>query len=432
VSAAQADANLARDPQLPQRDLLLDAGAVAERLAARLGSTGPVRVSACARLRTKYRIGRSLRVLHRVRIEGRDYTVAARAFADGKSRGAFERALPGATTDCAPLRPVLHDAGIDTVFWTFPNDRRIRGLRVLQDIPPELAQLLAPSWTHSRVLAYAPEKCATAQCLDEEARVLAYAKVYAADDGLRARDVYLALAERMTTEAAHVACPRVLAYVEEYRLLLLTPAVGLRVADLRGADRLRGYARLGAALAALHSLPPPDFLPSFRRLNIDRIQQAAHIIGRARPDVQQAAGALADELELRRATSDAPLVWLHGDVHTKNGILQDERLTLIDLDQAATGCAAAELGSLLAGLFYNALVGLLSHSSARDLGNAFLFGYAGARALPTAAEIRWHTAAALLAERALRAVNRVRPEGLARLAELLRAAHVMLHQGGTR
>jgi tRNA A-37 threonylcarbamoyl transferase component Bud32 len=431
VSATLSHIQLARDPRLPQRDRLLDAGAVAERLAARLGCAGPVRVSACDRIRVKYRIGNSLRVLHRVRIAGRDHIVAARAFTDGESRRAYERAR-NITTDCAPLRPVVHDASIDTVFWTFPNDRRISGLRALQNVPPELAQRCAPTWTHSRVVAYAPEKCATAQCLDKGARVLAYAKVYAAEDGRRARDLYLALAAHMLTEATRVGVPRVLAYDEGYRLLLLTPAAGRRVAELRGADRARGYRRLGAAIATLHSLPAPDFLPPFRRLDGERIQQAARIISRARPDVRRAACALADELAGQSEAADAPHVWLHGDVHAKNGILQGDRLTLIDLDQAATGHAAAELGSLLAGLSYNAIVGLLAPSDARDLGNTFLFGYAGVRALPTPAALRWHTAAALLAERALRAVNRVRPQGLARLPELLYAARTTLRQGGAR
>jgi aminoglycoside phosphotransferase (APT) family kinase protein len=421
--------SLARDPRLPQRDLLLDAGAVAERLAARLGSRGPLRVSACARVRAKYRIGHSLRVLHRIRVAGREHVVAARAFAPGESRQAYERAST-TSSDCAPLRPVVHDPEIDTVFWTFPNDRRIAGLRALEDVPHELARLCAPTWTHSRLVAYAPEKCATAQCLDEAARVLAYAKVYAGADGRRAHAVYLALAERGANEAARVAFPRALAYAEEYRLLLLAPAEGLRVADLRGADRPRGYRRLGAAVAALHELTPPAALPSFRRLHVDRLHQAARLIGRARPDARRAAHALADELVRRYEAPAAPHVWLHGDVHAKNGVLRGERLTLIDLDQAAQGPAAAELGSLLAGLSYNALTGLLSRADARTLGNAFLSGYASLRALPAPAALRWHTAAALLAERALRAVNRVRPEGLACLVELLTEARAVLRTGG--
>jgi Ser/Thr protein kinase RdoA (MazF antagonist) len=126
---------------------------------------------------------------------------------------------------------------------------------------------------------------------------------------------------------------------------------------------------------------------------------------------------------------DAPRVCLHGDVHPKNGILRGERLTLIDLDQCGTGDAAADLGSLLASLTYGRITSGASRTSTKSLGEAFLSGYESARALPARASLRWHTAAALLAERALRAVNRVRPEGLARLRELLAAAFDVLGEG---
>jgi len=52
------------------------------------------------------------------------------------------------------------------------------------------------------------------------------------------------------------------------------------------------------------------------------------------------------------------------------------------------------------------------------------------RSLPRGDEIRWYTAAALLTERALRAVNRIRPEGLAVLDRLLDEAFSEL-RGGT-
>src|SRR5947209_583657 len=182
MSAVLSTTAMAPDPRLPQRDLLLDEREVARRLSSSLALGGRLDVSACERVRTKYRVGDSLSVLHRVRVEGRDHIVAARAFAPGESRRAFERASHAAI-ECAPLRAVVHDAELETVFWTFPNDRRLAGLRILREVPPELASLFAPAWTRSRLVAYAPEKCATAQCLDAESRVVAYAKVYAGDEG---------------------------------------------------------------------------------------------------------------------------------------------------------------------------------------------------------------------------------------------------------
>jgi tRNA A-37 threonylcarbamoyl transferase component Bud32 len=428
MRAEHSTVSLAHDPRLPQRDLLLDEREVARRLSASLGLKGRLQVSSCERVRAKYRVGDSLRVLHRVGVEGRDYTVAARAFQAGKSGRAYERASRAAV-ECAPLRPVLHDAELETVFWTFPNDRKLSGLGLLRDAPSELARLFAPEWTHSRVVAYAPEKCATAQCLDDESRVVAYAKVYAGDEGRRVYETYGELGRQLSSGSAALMLPRALAYDDARRTLLLEAVEGSRVADLGAEELPRGYYRLGAALAALHALRAPEGLPAFERLTPARVKQSALVVGAARPDVRREASLLVEELMRRFEPSDGARVCLHGDVHPKNAVARRGVFTLIDLDQCAAGDAAADLGSLLAGLVYGDITAGASQSSAKSLGEAFLSGYASVRALPSAGSLRWHTAAALLAERALRAVNRVRPEGLARLRELLAAASDVLRAG---
>jgi hypothetical protein len=421
---------MAHDPRLPQRDLLLDEREVARRLSASLGLEGQLTVSACERVRTKYRVGDSLRVLHRVRVEGRDYTVAARTFNGGGSRRAYERAALTAV-ECAPLRAVLHDAELETVFWTFPNDRRLTGLRALREVSTGLARMTEPAWTHTRIVAYAPEKCATAQCLDEESRVVAYAKVYASDEGHRIFKTYLALGRQLKSEpeGSALMLPRALAYDDTHRTLLLEPIEGQRIADLCTEELSRGYYRLGAALAALHSLRVPEGLPAFERLTPARVRRAALVVGEVRPDVRREASDVADELARLQEPSSVERVCLHGDVHPKNAIARGDSFTLIDLDQCGAGAPAADLGSLLAGLAYADITGGAAPSSSKTLGEAFLSGYESVRALPPSRFIRWHTAAALLAERALRAVNRVRPEGLAHLRDLLASAFDVLKEG---
>ena len=427
MRAGHSTVTFAADPRLPQRDLLLDEAEVARRLSASLGLRGRLPISACERVRTKYRVGVSLRVLHRVRVEGRDYTVAARAFAAGESRRAYERAARVAV-ECAPLRAVFHDAELDAVFWTFPNDRKLARLEVLREVPTELARLFTPEWAHSRVVAYAPEKCATAQCLDGRSRVLAYAKVYAGEEGRRVYETYRALGRQLSSGSAALMLPRALAYDDARRTLLLEPVEGARAADLNAEEMPRGYYQLGAALAALHSLRAPEGLPAFERLTPAHVRQAASAIEAVRPDVRREVSRLAEELTRFRGPSDESPVCLHGDVHPKNAVARGGVLTLIDLDQCAAGDPAADLGSLLAGLTYGRITSGAARPSARTLGEAFLSGYSSARALPPARSLRWHTAAALLAERALRAVNRVRPEGLARLRELLAAASEVLRE----
>jgi Ser/Thr protein kinase RdoA (MazF antagonist)/Arc/MetJ family transcription regulator len=429
MRAEHSAVGMAHDPRLPQRDLLLDEREVARRLSASLGLKGRLPVSACERVRAKYRVGESLRVTHRVRVGARDYTVAARAFAAGESRRAYESAARSAV-ECAPLRAVLHDAELETVFWTFPNDRRLAGLGLLRDAPPELARLFEPEWTHSRLVAYAPEKCATAQCLDDGSRVIAYAKVYAGGEGRQIYETYRALGRQLSSEGAALTLPRARAYDGARRTLLLQPVEGTRVADLDAEELPRGYYRLGAALAVLHGIRVPEGLPAFERLTPARVRQAALVVGAARPDARHEASPLVEELARCWEPSTEARVCLHGDVHPKNALTRGGSFTLIDLDQCASGDAAADLGSLLASLTYDEVTKWRTRSSSRALGEAFLSGYASVRALPSTSSLRWHTAAALLAERALRAVNRVRPEGLARLRELLGAASEVLRKGG--
>ena len=70
---------LALDPALPQRDLLLDETLMAEYLSRLVASYGDFGIRDCERLRTKYRVGTSLRVLYEVSGNGQSYRIAARA-----------------------------------------------------------------------------------------------------------------------------------------------------------------------------------------------------------------------------------------------------------------------------------------------------------------------------------------------------------------
>ena len=318
---------------------------------------------------------------------------------------------------------------METVYWTFPNDRKITNLSVLASPPESLANLSESRWTRSHVVAYAPEKCVTAQCLNKKGELLAYAKVYS--DGERCnRQIFDALWKSISSEKSNLRIPRSLAYSEEHRTLLIEPLDGRRLAELNDHERVNGFRRFGAALAALHSIPIPDDLPPFTRLDSDRLQEAARIIEHARPYVAELAGNLARELCERRNNLTEPTVCLHGDVHPKNGILKDSRVALVDLDQAGTGPAAADLGSLLAALRYSRCVGFISYADERELIAAFLCGYSEARELPKQDSLRWHTAAALLAERSLRAVHRIRGGGLKRMGDLLLDSWRLLTEGG--
>jgi Ser/Thr protein kinase RdoA (MazF antagonist) len=184
-------------------------------------------------------------------------------------------------------------------------------------------------------------------------------------------------------------------------------------------------------LALLHSLPVPAHLSEFPRFTNSHMQLAASTIGLVRPELAQLASELCDTLCKQKNELNEPSVCLHGDVHPKNGILLEKGVALIDLDQASVGPPAADLGSLLAALRYDRHIGLLTETAERILADTFLTGYQQFGMLPEPESLRWHMAAALLAERSFRSVSRIRLAGLQCLSELLTDAQCLL-AGGDR
>jgi aminoglycoside phosphotransferase (APT) family kinase protein len=425
VRAALPTLALAPDPAVPARDVLLDRAEMAERLAVLMGADGPLDVDHCARGRVKYRVGGSLRVVHELEISGTRFLVAGRTFPDGRSEKVYERALATARP-VGPLHGVAHDPELEAVFWTFPNDRKVSTLHELVPHTDTVSRLLGRPIARTLLAAYAPEKAATAACFDELAgRPVAYAKVFADAGELAAsRRAHTAVFDALGSFSSTLRVPAVLACDEEQQILVVEAVEGRRVDTLRGPEHLEAMRRFGAALATLHSLPAPPGVAPFTRLEPSRQAPAAELVGRARPDLAAAAERLAGALAFEAPAAVEP-VCLHGDVHLKNGLLQARRIALIDLDQVGLGPAAADLGSAMAAIRYQALVADEAARGAR-LQRALLDGYASLRELPDAHALRWHVAAALLSERALRAVNRIRPEGLARLGAVIADARAAL------
>jgi aminoglycoside phosphotransferase len=389
---------LAPDAAVPHRDALLDGQLVGRLLTGRLRAEP---VGSCRRAYVKYRVGESLRVVYRV---GPHY-VAARAFARGASHDAYRRAVATAVP-APPLRAVVHVPELDAVFWAFPNDRRLTTLPLLSGRSGTLDRLVGRPRVTPRLVAYSAEQSASAECADEDGRVVAYAKVHVGDGAERERR---SLAEARAACSGCLGVPRVIGTTALDGAIAVEAVEGRRL-DTLGPDELpAALHRAGAALATLHERAP---LPGhrFARLDLERLAGAVGVIARARPDAEPAAAALLGRLLDRRDDATGPPVALHGDANLRNAILDDGHVTLIDFEDAAAGPAAADLGQLLARLRAAPVAGGEQ---------ALLDGYASVRPLPGAAALRWHTAAAILARIALPAVSRVRPPILARLRELL-------------
>jgi aminoglycoside phosphotransferase len=425
VSSSQVA--LASDSAVPQRDHLLNLDDMASRLSQRLGSSGSLAFRSCEREFVSYRVGKRLRIVYRVGIDGEEVRVAASTFRSrSRSRRAYQAALERSPAS-GKLRPVWHDAELDSVFWTFPNDRRIANLGPINDVTEDLGQLLDGRWTASRLVDYYPETSAVVRCLDDSNRVIAYAKVHAGDDGERTLGAQRALVRAAKGSGLRIANP--LAYSKRHRTLVVEEMSGPSIGMLKGAGLLKGLGAYGAALATLHSLPLVDIRASGGSA-LDRLRRKASGICSVRPDVEPSVSMLLDELSRRweRAAGDPVLV--HGDTNENNAILQDGRVALIDFDRASIGSAGADIGNFLGLLRYFRALDIISPGSQGRRAASFVSGYSSVRPLPPPDSLQVHISAAL-AERAFRAVTRVRPRALVHVPALLSEANTLLHEGAS-
>ena len=409
---------LAPDAAIPRRDAVLHPQSFADALAEYLGRIGrPVQVTAGRRLRARYHVGRSLRVLHEVDVDEKRFLVAARTFPRDPvdiARKARDLAVP--TRALPPVIPLLE---LGAVAWVYPNDRKLKGLA---ELATTIAALIERDRVELELVSWAPERSVTVRCETPHA----YAKAYAEPTAAREHRFHEELGARLGA-SDEVTIPRVLASGAD--VLVVEAGAGRSLATADSSDAVRAYARYGRALARLHSLAPPPDAESFERFEPVRLGAAAALIGRARPDAGDAATTLARELAERRPER-ATRACLHGDAHPKNVLDDGARITLIDLEQVSAGAAVAEIGSVLAVLGYRALTGRLDEETAERCRNAFLEAYGDEGPLARAPAIAWHTAAALLTERALRAITRVRDDGLHCLPAVLRLAKATFSREG--
>ncbi|MDH4147779.1 MAG: phosphotransferase, partial [Acidimicrobiia bacterium] len=430
----------APDPAVPARDRLLDAGFMAAHLARTAGARGPLDLGGCRIRRAKYRIGESLRVVHEFDLDGTRYIVAARTFPADRIEAAAAKGLRRARPVAGgALRSVWADPELGAVFWTFPNDRRLDNLRELFAPPPTISAGIGRP-ARFELVEYAPEGSATARVSDNAGTVRAYLKAYHGRDVAALASRYDAVASQLVEAGAPLRTPRALAWDPTRALLALEPLPGVPWSQLGPARLPDAFGRLGAACAAMHDLSPERLasaaawsrpapaLGLFGRLAVPRVLNSARLVGRARPDVEALCAELATGLAAGPPRALAPDVVLHGDLHPGNVLVDGDRLNLIDLDQSGIGPAAMDLASLLARLRFESLVGARDTADARQLRQAFLAGYGERRRLPATGELAWYEAAALVAERAMRAVNRVHPLGLIHLQPTLEEARRILEE----
>lgn len=393
--SADDQALVARDPSLVGLPLLLDEERMRERLAREMPGLA---IGAVRAHYLRYKPATSCLVAYRVELEGTEVAVHALAW-QGQDESRFRKAesrrpAPG------PLGAGLWCwRDVPAMVWAFPNDLDLRSLRRLASdigrgkLLAELARERPTLQTGAiHPLAYKPGRRFAGQLLGVggEQAVL---KLYS-----RSAYASRAATEDRITSGSVLRLPQLLGRSERHRAVLLEWLPGVMMGDLlRGSTVPTGaLERTGMALAELHAQAATGLPERLAEADGDGLLALADTIALLVPERAEVTAELARRLQ-RRLAERTDCVPVHGDLHAKQIVVDDAWIGLLDLDRAARGARAEDLGNLLGHIERDEALGRIPVGRSDEIAAALLAGYRrGGGVQPSIEELALERAAALL------------------------------------
>ncbi len=383
------DAELvARDDALPGLGLVLDPGRLVEMLRQRRPTIeGPLRYSYL-----RYKPGVSALVGFRVRSGDQEIDFHARAH----RRDTPEKlGLPGRGKKASSF--VDTEQGV--VVTPFPYDRRLPSLRRFADqrCRQRLFRRLfpdRPEWEDVAVeqLRYKPERrfvgClridGTPAAVMKLHRTAAFAQANSAAKYLESRGT-LRLPARLGRSSRHGLV------VSEW---LDGDLLDCSLAD--PAFDLRHLNRVGDALAELHAQPACRMESLSREQEIRSLVDVVEGVAMLSPRLARYARTLAHKVANRLAEQRPRRKAIHGDFYPKQIVLAEQQVGVLDLDEAACGDPATDLGNFRAHLWASVIRGELSEQAAESAAEELVEGYRRPRHAKTLRRVDLYAAANLL------------------------------------
>lgn len=449
---------VANDPALPQLAQALDVSALRTCFTDQVIGAPGWRVQRCHIERAKYRPGRSVLIGYRLELHHaatgvmQTQRVCAALYS---AREADERARAAARKsylNAGPVKPFAHVAQLAMLVWAFPNDRKLHALAMIADADRMAAALrasiVAARWGEQArvaeighvIVSYFPEHTCTAKLsvavdvggMRQQWQV--FAKTRYDDVGARTKRIMDALSASRAACANEVGYARALAYDSNWRMLwqegVAAPTLHDRI--VQGATSARVMARVGAALAALHTTAIADqasagvLQPGAGAL---RLRGAHATLAASRPRSALSLERCVERLLALAPEQDHERGLIHGDLHSKNILVSADQVSFIDLDRVGYGSPLAELGALIAELHHRALQ---RHSDPAEPIAALCAAYqARARWRVAPSALAWHVAGALICERALRCVTSLKPGAAEDIEKLIMLAEALAHEAGS-
>lgn len=372
LSAADA-ALVQREPVLPGLPLLLDLDAFSSTLRQILPG---LEIDAVRATYVRYKPRTSCLVAYRLVHNDGELDLYARAYplaARGKLHKA--RQPPGGGGLGAGITVLEEQA---SVIYIFPHDRKLDSLVRLADAGqrrPLLAKLLPgrPELWRATIhrLRYKPERRYVAQLVSETGPQ-AVLKVYDATNYGPAAGRNKAFGNQ-----GPLRFSQRLGRSNRHRILALewVPGRPLNEAILSQDFKVSKVAAVGAALAELHAQQPKRLAHRSRQVEISTMVSTGAGIAAICPGLARPAFCLVRHMIADLRLAPGLSVPIHGDFSADQVLLASDGVTFLDVDEAARGDPAADLGTFIAKLEVEALSGALPYHRLARVVDELLDGY---------------------------------------------------------
>ncbi len=387
-----------RDVALPGLEKLLDADAFRDVLQAAADMT-----IASVRLRyLRYKPTQNCLAAYTLNVGGAEVDCHAKAYRlDDASKLAKAEARADIGGPLGQGRFVWPHAGIEVC--VFPNDNKLDSLPLLADAArregflrrhlPDQPDL----WPGTvRTLAYKPERRWVGS-LEVNGEPRAVCKLHGGPGFEAAR----ARAKRFVPgDVLHL--PPLLGRSKGRRVLFFDWLNGDVLSRLILDPEFGPAAlqRVGVALWELQQQDVPALPPRLHEPVVGAAIELSEFISVLLPALGPRVRSLAEELATALRSAPAGNTTIHGDFYAKQILWTGDRVSVLDLDEAARGEALTDLGSFIAQLECEVMAGRMTAGRCRRLREELLAGYDRAGGVVDEARLNCHTAERLFARAA--------------------------------
>ncbi|MGE0886332.1 MAG: phosphotransferase family protein [Blastocatellales bacterium] len=432
--------------KLPQMAVLLDEARAGEIFERRMIAAAGCKVRQCRIDHVKLRPEKNCLVTYNLDLIEQttgvvtELTLNLLAYPSGESANQFAKARQRTTVRTPIGEGLFHLPELESVVRVFPNDRKLSGLPALADVhrlkskilPEVVRKSFGDEWAIGELtiepVHYAAERSYTVradlelinQSKGESERRTIFGKTYCEGEAAVVWRLTRELWQNEACQRGQLLIPQPLAFQPEIETIWQSGLAGktLNEVDPESAELPALMESAARSVAALHRAS----IQSAQQVNqsdlIGKLEDAKKLIGRVRPSMQSKLNSLVGRLVASSGNpGERPVVTLHGDLHLKNFFATGNRVALIDLDNLALGDPLRDVGSFIAALHYREL---LDGKSCRVNISNFVRAYRdGVNWEVADFALDWHTAAALVYERAYRCITRLKNGRMAIIDDLV-------------